>query len=83
MSLLLILLFSATSPADGNSQARPAVNTEYGAVVGRTVATLDGFRFDVFLGIPFARPPTGELRFEVDEATCVDAIGSIGWTNRR
>lgn len=65
MSLLVILLFSAFFATKGKLKSRVVTVTEYGEVAGKTVVTLDGFTFDVFLGIPYARPPTGELRFEV------------------
>lgn len=40
----------------------PIVRTSYGRVQG--FSTLDG-QIDVFYGIPFAKPPVGQLRFEV------------------
>lgn len=38
--------------------AAPVVNTSYGTVSGASTA-----KGDMFLGIPFARPPTGDLRW--------------------
>ena len=43
------------------------VDTKYGAVEGTTLTLQDpyhfGFEVDSFLGIPFAKPPVGDLRF--------------------
>lgn len=41
----------------------PVVQTTYGSVQGFTA--MNG-EIDVFYGIPFAKPPVGELRFEVN-----------------
>ena len=43
----------------------PVVETKYGGVSGESVVLADGSVIDSFLGIPFARPPVGELRFAV------------------
>jgi carboxylesterase type B len=40
-------------------------NTEFGRVKGkRTTSSLDS-EYISFLGIPYAKPPVGELRFKV------------------
>ena len=45
------------------------VTTKYGDVEGDTLTLVDdfhnGIEIDTYLGIPFARPPVGELRFTV------------------
>lgn len=48
---------SAKSFDAGTSE--PIFETEYGIMVGMTVDDSD-----VFLGVPFAKPPVGELRFQ-------------------
>ncbi|XP_055345970.1 acetylcholinesterase-like isoform X2 [Paramacrobiotus metropolitanus] len=40
------------------------VNTTLGYVRGRTVTTANGKSVDVYLGVPFAEPPVGPLRFK-------------------
>ncbi|VDK59750.1 unnamed protein product [Cylicostephanus goldi] len=40
------------------------VKTNYGMIEGRRYTTADGFQMDAFLGVPYAQPPVGELRFE-------------------
>ncbi|XP_070531929.1 cholinesterase-like [Ptychodera flava] len=40
----------------------PVVNTKYGPVRGRRISTL-GQEIEVFLSIPYAKPPLGDLRF--------------------
>ncbi|KAH7726174.1 CBN-GES-1 protein [Aphelenchoides avenae] len=59
-SLLFALAF-------GQHPASDVVQTEYGKVQGFSVSTRSGFKADVFLGVPFAQPPTGDLRFERPE----------------
>lgn len=41
------------------------VQTKYGVVQGRRIVDEMDLQVDAFLGIPFARPPTGERRFKV------------------
>jgi carboxylesterase type B len=43
----------------------PTAQTNYGAVRGRRLVLADGKEINVFLGIPYAKPPIGELRFKV------------------
>lgn len=43
----------------------PLVKTIYGEVEGFALEKINGKTANIFLGIPFARPPIGELRFEV------------------
>ncbi|KAI1693122.1 carboxylesterase family domain-containing protein [Ditylenchus destructor] len=47
-----------------NQTLTDVVKTKLGKVQGFTVTAESGFKTDVFLGIPFAQPPVGELRFE-------------------
>merc|ERR1719379_1200193 len=65
VAALLPTIVSALS-IDGSSGARPRAETEYGSVEGSTRRFLPftGHRdVDVFWGIPYAAPPTGERRF--------------------
>ncbi|KAF8357773.1 hypothetical protein PRIPAC_92768 [Pristionchus pacificus] len=43
------------------------VRTHYGEVVGRRLYSKDGKSVDAFQGIPYARPPVGDLRFRKPE----------------
>ncbi|CAJ0597540.1 unnamed protein product [Cylicocyclus nassatus] len=51
---------AASHPAQGDSRV---VQTKYGAVIGRRFKFNDK-EVDAFQGIPFAKPPLGELRFK-------------------
>uniref|UniRef100_A0A914PWF9 Carboxylesterase type B domain-containing protein n=1 Tax=Panagrolaimus davidi TaxID=227884 RepID=A0A914PWF9_9BILA len=42
----------------------PIVSTEYGQIEGFKYKTEKGFKSEIFLGIPFAEPPVGNLRYE-------------------
>ncbi|XP_005100617.2 para-nitrobenzyl esterase, partial [Aplysia californica] len=54
----------------GGASARRGVerHTKYGNVKGVIEAVHGGHRVEKFLGIPYAKPPVGELRFEAPEA---------------
>lgn len=41
------------------------VNTEYGKVRGEKIVSKVEIPYIRFLGIPYAKPPVGELRFQV------------------
>ena len=43
----------------------PIVKTKYGNIQGFEFKAARGSEAEVFLGIPFAKPPVGELRLEV------------------
>ena len=46
-----------------DSQRSPVVQTESGAVVGKIETLPHGGSVHEYLGIPYAEPPVGELRF--------------------
>ncbi|XP_063294095.1 fatty acyl-CoA hydrolase precursor, medium chain-like [Pelobates fuscus] len=47
----------------GQTDEQPLVTTKYGKLLGRKVKVLETDRpVDTFMGIPFAKPPVGELR---------------------
>ena len=48
-----------------NGQVDPLITTEYGVIEGYNYVTPDGSEMEMFLGIPYAKPPINELRFEV------------------
>jgi len=43
----------------------PTVQTENGSLKGKVSVSRNGRRFYEYLGIPYAQPPVGELRYEV------------------
>ncbi|CAH0712871.1 unnamed protein product, partial [Brenthis ino] len=43
------------------------VNVEHGRLQGRECKTHDGFKYYSFEGIPYAKPPVGELRFRAPQ----------------
>jgi carboxylesterase type B len=42
------------------------VTTSLGKIRGYIKTSYDGRKFSAFEGVPFAKPPTGSRRFEVD-----------------
>uniref|UniRef100_A0AC35ESN5 Carboxylesterase type B domain-containing protein n=1 Tax=Panagrolaimus sp. PS1159 TaxID=55785 RepID=A0AC35ESN5_9BILA len=69
---ILILLFlqapgifvhgQTTDPFDRSNPV--SAQTEYGPIEGFIHAASDGTSSNVFLGVPYAKPPIGDLRFE-------------------
>ncbi|XP_017658564.2 liver carboxylesterase 1 [Nannospalax galili] len=61
---LALISFSASVTLAGHPSSPPVVNTVHGKVLGKYVS-LEGFTqpVAVFLGVPFAKPPLGSLRF--------------------
>uniref|UniRef100_A0A7E4WB45 COesterase domain-containing protein n=1 Tax=Panagrellus redivivus TaxID=6233 RepID=A0A7E4WB45_PANRE len=59
---------STTSYEDNYDRSVPVkVSTNHGPVEGFVHTTDTGVKANVFLGIPFAKPPVGDLRFERPE----------------
>ncbi|ERE78153.1 liver carboxylesterase B-1-like protein [Cricetulus griseus] len=60
----LFLVLQAICMVWGHPSSPPVVNTVHGKVLGRYIS-LEGFSqpVAVFLGVPFAKPPLGSLRF--------------------
>ncbi|XP_046537797.1 liver carboxylesterase-like isoform X2 [Equus quagga] len=60
----LVLVSLSTSTVWGRPSSQPVVDTAQGKVLGKHVS-LEGFAqpVAVFLGVPFAKPPLGSLRF--------------------
>nr|XP_056718847.1 fatty acyl-CoA hydrolase precursor, medium chain-like [Euleptes europaea] len=62
--VLLVLLIFAAWVAEGHDPAPPEVLTKYGRLRGQRVKVSAAERdVNVFLGIPYAKPPVGDLRF--------------------
>lgn len=67
---LVLFLLSAGfyRVSHGDHVPSGVVTTKYGQLQGFTMSSNAGFQADVFLGVPFAQPPVGALRFEVSIA---------------
>lgn len=50
------------------------VKTKSGIVKGFSIASQYNYQYYNFLGIPYAKPPIGDLRFKVCEINCVDIL---------
>uniref|UniRef100_A0A6I8SLH8 Carboxylic ester hydrolase n=1 Tax=Xenopus tropicalis TaxID=8364 RepID=A0A6I8SLH8_XENTR len=64
----VLLLCCATLEIYGTEDARPLLTTKYGQLLGNTVGAKETDRLvHVFMGVPFAKPPIGPLRFEAPQ----------------
>lgn len=63
--MILLIAAAFLISVSGEQPAVPVVHTTLGEVRGFSIDTQPGEKADVFLNIPFAEPPVGELRFEV------------------
>lgn len=54
------------SSGDFGIPERPTVLPPFGALEGVTMKTIKGRTIGAFMGVPYAEPPTGELRFKVN-----------------
>ena len=60
-----ILLFSTFTFQCISASEDVIVRTKFGDISGFTHNTEDGFEASAFLGVPYAKPPLGDYRFEV------------------
>ena len=72
--LRLVVTLVAISAAVKAAVVR--VDTVYGPVDGQTIALEDGTRVNSFYGIPFAKPPVGDLRWRVSDDLLVSLVES-------
>ncbi|XP_064470111.1 acetylcholinesterase-like [Ornithodoros turicata] len=61
-TLIYVLCSGALLCVCADDEGRPVIRTEYGPVVGQRT-TYNNTNLDVFYGIPYAKPPLGDLRF--------------------
>ena len=61
-----VLWFLSVISLNGFSDADLVRETLNGRVQGLELESLPGRLVEQYLGIPYARPPTGKLRFEVN-----------------
>ena len=66
--VLLLTVFTVGSQSE-------IIETKYGSLDGELLETISGTKYQAFRKIPFARPPVGELRFQV----CLNISYSIAY----
>lgn len=52
-------------------EEKPVVDTTHGKIMGKVLKTLMDVNYYGFMGIPYAVPPVGELRFMVCKKTAM------------
>lgn len=75
VNLPLLLILIALCPSLFCSVENPEVAVEQGKLSGLPFTSRNGTKYYGFLGIPFAKPPIGELRFEVNISLYVTVRG--------
>ncbi|CAH0557020.1 unnamed protein product [Brassicogethes aeneus] len=66
-NVMLVILATCNVGYAGVLQEDPIVETEYGNVRGSIKESRNGRNFFSFTGIPYAKPPIGELRFKTPQ----------------
>lgn len=64
-ALLIAGIALLTITASGYVPKCPVINTKYGTVVGSNELSRNNRSYMSFKGIPYAKPPIGDLRFKV------------------
>uniref|UniRef100_A0A1Y1L4R3 Carboxylic ester hydrolase n=1 Tax=Photinus pyralis TaxID=7054 RepID=A0A1Y1L4R3_PHOPY len=59
-----ILLFTQCSTAEDESHLQPSNKINQGSLTGKYMESRNGRQFSAYLGIPYAEPPIGNLRFK-------------------
>ena len=71
----LILLFAVAERVNAQSQDDDVtVTLEQGAVKGQRIESIRDRQLLAFLGIPYAKPPVGDLRFKVRQEVVLNDI---------
>lgn len=66
LAALLLQLCAIVDPSEARTSAELRVRLSDGSpIVGRYLRSHDGHGIRAFMGIPYAEPPLGELRFRV------------------
>ncbi|XP_050074309.1 juvenile hormone esterase-like [Anopheles maculipalpis] len=75
--ILTIVLLAIVSSRTGNPAAQnvPRVCIQDGCMRGSWMRSLHGERYEAFIGVPFAKPPLGALRF-------ADPVPNDPWTEK-
>ncbi|XP_001237725.3 juvenile hormone esterase [Anopheles gambiae] len=60
----LLVIFGAVLVTVGGQLKHPRVCTDDGCLLGTSMTDTKNLRFDAFVGIPYAKPPVGKLRFK-------------------
>ncbi|XP_046736182.1 juvenile hormone esterase-like [Diprion similis] len=74
--LLFLAIFFSTNYASARKRNQPEVKICQGILRGKILITQSKRRVSAFLGIPYAQPPTGNLRF-------ANPVPAYGWNGIR
>lgn len=64
-TLSLLLLSILASKIATQDEHGPIIETPQGAIQGAWKLTISGRKVQAFMGVPYAKPPVGPLRFKV------------------
>lgn len=77
MNILFGVLFLVSvchSAYQGTREKFPIVKTPLGDIKGSYGIAINGRQYESYLGVPYALPPIGNLRFEVEFFTIFSCI---------
>ena len=57
----------------------PVVETRYGKIRGKWLWSRRNLPIGSFIGIPYAKPPVGDLRFEVTQSNFLNIVQKLTW----
>lgn len=64
--IVIVPILGITVAEDNVNYSDQVINTKYGPVKGmKLLSKYDGKEFYSYKGIPYAKPPVGELRYKV------------------
>ncbi|XP_075211790.1 venom carboxylesterase-6-like [Lycorma delicatula] len=66
-TFFLLLLSVLANKITGQDEKGPVINTPQGDIKGTWKSTINGRKIQAFMGIPYAKPPVGPLRFKNPE----------------
>lgn len=65
-----MVVLAALSVGVGSYDNAPQVTVAQGALMGHYLTSRKGRQFVGFQGVPYAKPPLGDMRFRVSRISC-------------
>jgi len=72
------LIAVAVACSASSARCDPTLKLTKGAIEGRVLTSRDGRPYHSYTGVPYAKPPVGELRFKV-RLTVINTAGRLAF----